>query len=81
MFKSVKDGGKIAAQYLEHLPLFLLTAFKLNPAESAEHRVSKEWLCEDKGKMENYCSKVDFAFLRATLRRTHLSFSKVLRAF
>ena len=65
MFKSVKDGGKIAAQYLEHLPLFLLTAFQLNPAENAEHRVSKKWPCEDKGKMENYCSKVGFRIFKS----------------
>ena len=39
MFKSVKGSGKIAAQHLEHLPLYLSTAFKLNPVNT-EHIIS-----------------------------------------
>ena len=65
MFESVKGGGKIAVQYLDHLPLFLLTAFKeLNP-ENAERIISKMFLCEDKGKMENYCLKVGFQNMKS----------------
>ena len=39
MFKSVKGSVKIAAQHLEHLPLYLSTAFKLNP-ENTEHIIT-----------------------------------------
>ena len=79
MFKSIKDGGKIAAQYLEHLPLFLLTAFKeLNP-ENVDRIISKMYQCEDKGKMENYCSKVGFRIIKSyfTAESTPLVFQSI----
>ena len=78
MFESVKDGGKIAAQYLEHLYLSLLTAFKeLNP-ENADRITSKMYQCEDKGKIENYCSKVGFRIIKSYFTESaHLAFKSI----
>ena len=78
MFESVKGGGKIAVQYLEHLYLSLLTAFKeLNP-ENADRIISKMYQCEDKGKMENYCSKIGFRITKSYFTESaHLVFKSI----
>ena len=78
MYESVKGGGKIAVQYLEHLYLSLQSAFKeLNP-ENADRIISKMYHCEDKGKMENYCSKVGFRIVKSYFTETaHLVFDSI----
>ena len=78
LFESLKDGGKMAVQYLERLPLFLSTAFKeLNP-ENAERIISEMFQCEDKAKMENHCSRVGFDIIKSYyLKGTELVFQSI----
>jgi len=64
MFESLKVGGKIALNYLDHLPPFELDAYeKLNP-ENAK-RICQMYQCESKAKIEQYCSSAGFEIIRS----------------
>ena len=59
MFASLKSGGKIAIQYIDHLFPFFSSAIKeLNP-ENAE-RIYEMFHCEERLTIEQYCSSVGF---------------------
>ena len=64
MFESLKVGGKIAINYLDHLPRFELDAYKeLNP-ENAE-RICRRYQCESKAKIEQYCLLAGFKIIKS----------------
>ena len=65
MFESLKEGGKIAVQYWDYLPLFIMNAFKVLNPENAE-RICEEILqFEPKVKIEQYCSSAAFEIVKS----------------
>ena len=65
MFKSLKEGGKIAVQYWDYLPPFMANAFKVLNPENAE-RICKEMLqFEPKVKIEQYCLSAAFEIVKS----------------
>ena len=64
MFESLKSGGKIAVQFLDGLDPSVLNAFKVLNPENADRIISGMLRCEDKAKMENYCSQVGFHIIQ-----------------
>ena len=64
MFGSLKHGGKIAIQYVDHNHAFLSSAFKeLNP-ENAQ-RLYKMLHCEERPKIEQSCSNAGFSITKS----------------
>ena len=64
MFESLKVGGNIALNYLDHLAPFELDAYeKLNP-ENAK-RICQMYQCESKAKIEQYCLTAGFEIIRS----------------
>lgn len=64
MFESLKDGGKIAFLYSDHIYPFMFTAYKeLNP-ENVE-RICQMFKCESKAKIEQYCSLAGFTIIKS----------------
>ena len=64
MYKALKKGGKIALQYGDHFPPFLLHAFKiLNPEN--EERLSQVFEHESRSEVEKYCSSAGFVILKS----------------
>ena len=64
-FQSLKSGGKIAAQYVDHLQPFQLSALKgLNP-ENARYISEIMYQCEERAKIEHYCSSAGFHIIRS----------------
>ena len=64
MFKSLKRGGKIAIQYLDHLCPFEISAYKILNPENAE-RILNMYRCEERGKIEEYCSAAGFQIVKS----------------
>ena len=65
MFESLKQGGKIAAQYMDHFHPFHLSALKeLNP-ENAEYISEFMYQCEERVKIEQYCSSTGFHMIKS----------------
>jgi len=68
MFESLKVGGKIALNYLDHLPPFELDAYKksqkMNP-ENAKRRICQMYQCESKAKIVQYCLSAGFEIIRS----------------
>ena len=64
MFESLKSGGKIAARYIEHLPSFVVSAYKqLNP-ENTE-RLCGMFQGEERATIEQYCSSAGFCIIKS----------------
>lgn len=64
MFQCLKIGGKIAVQYISHLPPFELNAYKqLNP-ENAE-QILNMYQCEPKVSIEEFCSSARFEIIKS----------------
>ena len=64
MFASLKLGGKIAIQYLSHLPPVEINAYKeLNP-ENCD-RICGMYHCESKEKIEQYCISAGFEICKS----------------
>ncbi|XP_068686958.1 2-phytyl-1,4-naphtoquinone methyltransferase-like [Montipora foliosa] len=73
MFASLKPGGKIAIEYLSHLPPFFLDAFKkLNPENVS--RINKVYHCESKEKIEQYCTSSGFEISKSNQAPVKLAF-------
>jgi len=64
MFESLKVGGKIALNYLDHLAPFELDAYEKLNAENAK-RICQMYQCESKAKIEQYCSSAGFEIIRS----------------
>ena len=64
MFKSLKSGGKIAVQFVDGIHPSALHAFKVLNPENADRMNSRMLQCEDKAKVENYCSKAGFHIVK-----------------
>ncbi|KAL9972324.1 hypothetical protein ACROYT_G018609, partial [Oculina patagonica] len=63
MFKSLKDGGKVTILYTDHIAPFILSAAKeLNPENS--ERICKMFHCEERTKIESYCSSAGFHIIK-----------------
>ena len=70
---SLKPGGKIALEYLSHLPPFFLDAFKkLNPENVG--RINQVYYCESKAKIEQYCTSSGFEILKSNQAPVKLVF-------
>ena len=64
MFSSLKVGGKIAIQYNDHIPPFLLNAYKeLNP-ENVEC-ILQMFHFEPKSRIEQYCLFAGFKIIKS----------------
>ena len=77
MFESLKSGGKIAARYIEHLPSFVVSAYKdLNP-ENTE-RLCEMFHGELRATIEQYCSSAGFRIIKSyDLLSTQLVFQNI----
>jgi len=77
MFESVKSGGKIAARYIEHLPSFVVSAYReLNP-ENTE-RLCEMFEGEERATIEQYCSSAGFRITKSyDLLSTQLVFQNI----
>lgn len=64
MFASLKLGGKIAIQYISHLPPFEINAYReLNP-ENCD-RICSMYQCESREKIEQYCISAGFEICKS----------------
>ena len=64
MFSSLKVGGKIAIRYNDHMPPFMLNAYKeLNP-ENVEC-ILQMFHCEPKSRIEQYCLFAGFKIIKS----------------
>ena len=64
LFTSLKAGGKIAFQYISHLPPFKRNAYVLLNPENAD-RILGMYQCEGKTKIEQYCLSAGFEITRS----------------
>jgi len=67
MFESLKVGGKIALNYLDHLPPFELDAYKKSQKMNPENakRICQMYQCESKAKIVQYCLSAGFEIIRS----------------
>ena len=65
MFQSLRGGGKIAIQYVDHLHPFALNAFKVLNPETAEHICEFMYQCEEKDTIERLCSSAGFHIIKS----------------
>ena len=65
MMGSLKIGGKIAIQYVDHLVPFVLTAFKVLNPEHAKYISETMYQCEEKTMIEQYCSRAGFKIINS----------------
>ena len=64
MFESLKRGGKIAIQYIEHFAPSLFRAYKeLNPENTVQ--IAEMYQFEDRAKIESYCSSAGFHIIKS----------------
>ena len=77
VFESLKNGGKLAARYVEHLPSFVVSAYKeLNP-ENTE-RLFGMFQGEERTAIEQYCSSAGFRIIKSyDLMSTQLVFQNI----
>ena len=77
VFESLKSGGKLAARYVEHLPSFVVSAYKeLNP-ENTE-RLFGMFQGEERTAIEQYCSSAGFRIIKSyDLMSTQLVFQNI----
>ena len=59
MFASLKHGGKIAIQYSDRFPSFVMSAYNVLNPENASHFLGKCQI-EERVKIEEYCSTSGF---------------------
>ena len=60
-----KSGEKIAARYIEHLPSFVVSAYKeLNP-ENTERLLCEMFQGEERATIEQYCSSAGFCIIKS----------------
>ena len=64
LFTCLKPGGKIAFQYISHLPPFERNAYVLLNPENAD-RILGMYHCEGKTKIEQYCLSAGFEITRS----------------
>ena len=77
MFTSLKVGGKIALNYIDHLPPFEFNAYKeLNP-ENAERICHVMYQCESKAKIEQYCSSAGFEIIKSCESQAEFVFENI----
>ena len=76
MYKALKKGGKIAMQYGDHYPSFMLQAYKiLNPENEA--RLCKMFSHEPRAKIEKYCTSAGFSILKSCDCELQFSFESI----
>ena len=64
MFGSLKRGGKIAIQYVDHLYSFEVSAYKILNPENAE-RIFDMCHNEERAKIEEYCCAAGFQIIKS----------------
>ena len=64
MFSSLKDGGKIAVNYLDRPPPFEFNAYMLLNPGNGERICHEMYQCESKTKIEHYCLSSGFQIVK-----------------
>ena len=77
VFGSLKSGGKLAARYIERLPSFVVSAYKVLNPENTE-RLCGMFHGEERAKTEQYCSSAGFRIIKSyDLMNSQLVFQNI----
>ena len=76
MYKALKKGGKIAIQYGDHFPPFMLQAYKiLNPENEA--RICGMFAHDPRVKVEKCCTSAGFVILKSCNFEQQFAFENI----
>ena len=77
MFASLKVGGKVAIQYVDHLPPFAFNGYMILNPENGERICQTMYQCEPTATVEQYCSTAGFRIMRSYEYQGHYAFENI----